>query len=40
MSDAGMAALAVIEDLDVFKDCCLGLGACFEALTVHQFLFQ
>jgi len=40
ISVAGMATLAVIEDLDVFKDYSLGLGACFEALMVHQFLFQ
>ena len=40
MSDAGVATLSVIEDLDVFKDCSLGLGAYFEGLTMYQFLFK
>lgn len=35
-----MPALAVVEDLNVFKDCGLGLSACFEVLAMNQFLFQ
>jgi|TARA_B100000768_G_scaffold98540_1_gene91895 hypothetical protein len=33
-------ALAIVEDLDIFKDCCLGLRAGLEVLPVHQLLFQ
>ena len=31
-----MPALSVVEDLDVFEDCSLGLSAGSEPLTVHQ----
>jgi hypothetical protein len=35
-----MAALTVVEDLDVFEDGSLGLGPCFEAPLVNHFLLQ
>lgn len=38
--DAGMATLAIVEHLDVFKDRSLGLRVSSEPLAVHQFLFQ
>ena len=31
-----MAALTVVEDFDVFKDCGPDLGACFEVLTLDR----
>jgi hypothetical protein len=40
VADTGMPALAVVEDLDVFEDCCLGLGVGSEPLAVDQLLFQ
>jgi len=32
-----VASLAVVEDLDVLKDCNLGLNARFETLTMHPY---
>ena len=40
VANTGMPALSVVEDLDVFEDCSLGLSAGSEPLTVHQLLFQ
>ena len=40
VANTGMPALSVVEDLDVFEDCSLGLSAGCEPLTVHQLLFQ
>ena len=40
VADAGMPALPVVENLDVFKDSNLGLRARFKALAVHQFFFS
>ena len=36
VDNTGMPALSVVEDLDVFEDCSLGLSAGSEPLTVHQ----
>ena len=40
VADAGVAALSVVEDLNIFKDCSLSLGASSEALAMDQLLFS
>jgi hypothetical protein len=40
VADARVAALSVVEDLNIFKDFSLSLGASSEALAMDQLLFQ
>jgi hypothetical protein len=40
ISDAGVAALSVVEDFNLFKDRSLTLGAGSEALAMGQFIFK